>query len=277
MPRPQLDAAPMPGSGPAPGAPTVPPPAPVAPSPDDPDRRTPAATATSREAPVGTGEIVVHEARADDVREVERLSLAEFFDVYDRAFGRCPAATRLEVLVRLRATHPEPAAGTLVARTPDGALVGYCRYATVAMREASLLRQLGALRPLGPAGALRFAVIAGLAFSRDRPGRGEVFLRVGATALAWRRRGVQRRLLDEVERATALRGYRRWTVNVVADNRASLALFHRRGFRQVEVRTSRLKAWLLGETTVVRLEKRREPSGVPRSPDDEAVAATSVS
>jgi len=91
--------------------------------------------------------VAVHEARAGDVREVERLSLAEFSDVFDRAFGRRPAATRLEVLVRLRASHPQPAAGTLVARTPDGALVGYCRYATAGMREAGPLRQLAALRP----------------------------------------------------------------------------------------------------------------------------------
>jgi hypothetical protein len=53
---------------------------------------------------------------------------------------------------------------------------------------------------------------------------------------------------------------------MVADNRASLALFRRRGFRQSAVRTSRLKAWLLGETTVVRLEKRREVTVAPRPP-----------
>lgn len=53
---------------------------------------------------------------------------------------------------------------------------------------------------------------------------------------------------------------------MVADNHASLALFRRRGFRQTAVRTSRLKALLLGETTVVRLEKRRELTVAPRPP-----------
>jgi ribosomal protein S18 acetylase RimI-like enzyme len=196
-----------------------------------------------------TADVQIRAATAADIEAVERLALQEFAPVLDVAFGARRAAVKLDVLVRLRRCRPEPVRGLLVAQTAGGAIAGFAGYTTAEMRGAGLVPRLVALRPLGVAGALRFAAAAALTFSRYRPGAGEVYLSGYAVEPRFRGQGIARRLLSHLEDETARQGYGHWTALVEDGNVASRSLLRRLDYRESPAPRRRGRA-------LVRLDKR---------------------
>jgi ribosomal protein S18 acetylase RimI-like enzyme len=194
----------------------------------------------------------IRPARRSDLGAIDRLLGETFGQTAGSAFGGASLAAQRRLRRVLRRLDPRPTDGLLVA-TDGAAIAGVIALETDGTATPLRSAARPALRLLGPVGGLRFLLAAWVA--RYRPAPAEAYLSCLAVAPSYRRRGLGERLLAAAEREAWRRGKTLLSLLVARDNRASLALCQKLGFRP-----GRPTGWRrlrpFGRTGFIYLQKR---------------------
>ncbi len=197
--------------------------------------------------------------RPEDIEVVEELILRTFTSTFRPALGNIPLETQVRVQSSLRRARSKPMEEVIVA-LEGPTLVGVIMGKTAATSDrgqfSTLLR---ALSPLGILGTLRYLLVNLTTYTHYKPAPGELYSYGMAIAPAYRRRGIARALLQQVDEKARRAGKTMVCGFVVAQNTASRTLCQKVGYHEVSVQNKPLRGWVLGEPEVIRVEKPLSP------------------
>ena len=189
-----------------------------------------------------------------DIEAAETLILQAFSNTFRPVFGNRSLETQVQVHVALRRTRSQPTDGIMVAMEND-TLVGVNLWKTAEMGTRYRAGLLRALSPLGPLGILRFLLVNLTVYWRYKPAPKEAYLCGLAVTPTHRHQGIGLALMQRVEKVAQEGGKSFISGFAASQNLAFRALVQKLGYREVWIRKTPIRNWVLGEQKVVRIEK----------------------
>jgi len=198
--------------------------------------------------------VEVRSARLDDIPPILALHREAFADTFGGAFGAAGAERGTKALARAWHKQGPSAMRGMVVAVHDGQVIG-----TASLRTWELsgddggAAELAFQEELGLWGAARS--LFALSLLDHRIERAEGFITDVAVLAPFRRGGVARAMLAQIEQEAGARNKRFLSLYVGAGNAGARALYRRLGFYDVRVRRSLLARLFFGQGRWVYMRK----------------------